>query len=241
MIEYPYSLDRTPRTIVSIDQATAEPVVAFVDVIPVPGGPYVLAPGAFLEGGVYLLVDGETGAYSQVPGSTGYVTAGATFALDDGTIAVVSPTAQDALGPLWSIYRPQTTGATLTLTPVTSYVTPVLAAAAPSAPMPGYVITAPEIQSSSRSFNITIVGDEQAEKGLWQTTADPTDLFWANAVPEEPAVNTWVPDGSGLLASTFDTTTDTGSDWYIGADGHEPFSLSEWLGGRINDPYWVQE
>ena len=240
MIEYPYSLDRAPRTIVAIDQASAEPVVAFLDVIPIPGGPHVLAPGAFLEGGVYLLVDVETGAFSQIPGSESYVTTGATFALDDGTIVVVSPTAQGALGPLWTFYRPQAAGSTLTLNPVTSYVTPISTANAPSGSLPGYSITAPTIQSVSPPHRITIIGDDQAEGGLWQANGGPADLFRLNAVPEEPAVNTWVPDGSGLLASTFDTTG-IGSDWYIAADGSELFSLSDWLGGRVSDGHWVQE
>ncbi|MEZ4519708.1 MAG: LysM domain-containing protein [Chloroflexota bacterium] len=99
LLVYPYSLDRAPLTLVAIDPASMSPVAGFVDVVPVPGGEYLLALGAFIEGGAYFAIDAQTGAYAQIPGSEGHVTIGATFAQEDGQIVVVTPTEIGAFRP----------------------------------------------------------------------------------------------------------------------------------------------
>ncbi|MEZ4519706.1 MAG: hypothetical protein R3C44_23730 [Chloroflexota bacterium] len=60
-------------------------------------------------------------------------------------------------------------------------------------------------------------------------------------LPDVPYLPVWSPDGTGLLAMTFDTETQAGADLFVSADGTAAFSLSDWLGGRIDDPYWVRQ
>lgn len=235
--EYPYSLDLPPRTIVSIDPETMSPVARFIEVHPVPGGTYLLAQGAFIEGGAMFVIDAATGALGQLPGSESYVISGATFMQPDGTLVVISPTAEGELGPLWTVYRPGTEGSQIALELMASFVTPIRTTPA-GQPQLGYVISAPLQQDPAAGYVVAINADPE-EHGLWRSGADPAALTRVNDMPEEGGRYVWVPDGSGVLVKSYEAAGTPGADIYVAASAMPPFSLSGWLGGVFRDATWV--
>jgi LysM repeat protein len=238
--EYPYSLDREARRILPLTGTPTDPVVGFFNVTPTPEGLYLLAQGGFMEGSAWFVIDAQTGAYGVLPDSGAYVTSGATFAATGSEFVVIEPTRQGALGPRWVTYQAATAGDTVTLTPLQDAVTPTLSEGATTEPMPGYVMSALHSQGSGRPYTVSITGSP-AEQGVWRAAGSGAPLEKLNDMPTGPMTGLWVPDVSGVLVMTWQTDLGTAGDTYVSATGVPLFSLSDWLGGPISDPYWVRQ
>lgn len=234
--EYPYGLDAAENQIVAIDTENFSTPDFFEAVAWSPVGSYLLLQGYFFEGAQYFVLDKESGVFTDLPRSGGYVISADASWRTDGTVLVLSPPTTNRRGPLLTTYRLDATPTTLTLRELES---DELVVAGTPPVEPGYNLSLPGVQSAADAVNFTIVGGG-ASSGYWAVTGDSTTAERLNRVPTSAFRTYWTADGSGLLMeqAAFEQPWDL---VYIAVDGRPDFSLANWLGLKINDFNWVAE
>ncbi|MCA9931204.1 MAG: hypothetical protein KC419_22115, partial [Anaerolineales bacterium] len=171
---------------------------------------------------------------AELPDSNGSAMRADAFWLQDGTAAVLTPPYDNAMGPKFTVYQPESTAAALGLTEISASTLTVYGS---SRAAPGYGISAPGVQPRSEMFDFTIVGGGAAS-GYWTVATGSTVAGRLNQVPPAAYRHYWTWDGSGLLIEQ----SDVGRTWdlvYVPDNGNVGFSLANWLGVKISNFNWV--
>ncbi|MCA9923600.1 MAG: hypothetical protein KC421_14575, partial [Anaerolineales bacterium] len=232
--EYPYVLDGRQRQITILDpnDSTAPDFLEAVAWSPL--GKYLLMQGYFAGTTSHFVLDKDAGFLAELPDSNGSAMRADAFWLQDGTAAVLTPPYDNAMGPKFTVYQPESTAAALGLTEISASTLTVYGS---SRAAPGYGISAPGVQPRSEMFDFTIVGGGAAS-GYWTVATGSTVAGRLNQVPPAAYRHYWTWDGSGLLIEQ----SDVGRTWdlvYVPDNGNVGFSLANWLGVKISNFNWV--
>lgn len=241
--EFPYSLDLTGRQLVGLSgNPQTDPALALFAQAWDGSGRYLLAVGSFLEGGAYFVLDSETGAIAQAPGSTGYIIVPAASWTPDGQVLVVQPGETGSTGPLATAYSLSYDGDGLTLTSGERSTLALLAEPRLTGPEPGTAILLPSLLPADGSLLMGIQSGLENERGVWEAL-DPTSelLSLTSPLPIGVYQLIWPWDYSGAVAVARGGMDAPDQVSYLDLrDDEPPFELSASVGGSLSDFHWLR-
>jgi LysM repeat protein len=237
IFQYPYSLGGKAQQLYAMQPAKDSPW-ALRAVGWAPFQWYLLLEGGFIEGSAYFVFDQRGETLSQLPNSGSYTTVSAAGWVEHPSLLVLSPPLSPAAqGPQATFYSVD--GQTPALESV-ALALPVLGETPPGETPMGYALALPAAQPDPASALFSLQGASPASDGLYRLEVTSQNVRRLNSMPAPYFLNTWLRDGSGVLAQTYGIEGAPGNVVYVPTDGKPPFSLVSWLGEKISDFYWIE-